>query len=303
MAEKYYSLPEAAQKLGKTVADVENLVKTGKLRQFTDATGPVLKASDVDAMAIPDITEGSSIGLTPLEDSTFPPASGPAAPVSPVFDLGTDDFDLSAEDTQLTGKGIDVLGEAGSSSEFKLADDLMGKTAAPAPAEPSLEKIENDVNLDSFGSGSGLLDLSLQADDTSLGGVLDEIYPGADLPVSPEAPAAAAESGTASNAPVGVAAEAEQIFAGTDTQVTTTSALAAAYVEIQPDSQSNALGAMMFVPLLVAIYCLVIMAGAMVGVVPTIATSIQDIIWYIMAGAAALALVIMGVGLMIGKKA
>jgi hypothetical protein len=39
-----------------------------------------------------------------------------------------------------------------------------------------LEEIEEDVNLDTFGSGSGLLDLSLQADDTSLGGILDEIY-------------------------------------------------------------------------------------------------------------------------------
>ena len=34
----------------------------------------------------------------------------------------------------------------------------------------------SDDLLDSFGSGSGLLDLSLQADDTSLGGILDEIY-------------------------------------------------------------------------------------------------------------------------------
>ena len=303
MAEKYYSIPDAAQKLGKSVTDVESMIKSGNLRQFTDATGPVVKASDIDAMAIPDTTEGSSLGLTPLEDSTFP-TSGPAAPVSPVFDLGTDDFDLTAEDTQLTGKGIDVLGESGS-SEFKLADDLMGKTAAPSSAEPSLEKIENDVNLDSFGSGSGLLDLSLQADDTSLGGVLDEIYPGADLPASPELPvaSAASASGSGGNAPMGVAAEAEQIFAGTESGVTTTSALAAAYIEAEPDPQSNALGAMMFVPLLVAIYCLIVMAGATVGVVPTIATSIQDMIWYVMGGAAALALVIMGIGMFMGKKA
>ena len=38
------------------------------------------------------------------------------------------------------------------------------------------DKMDEDINLDSFGSGSGLLDLSLQADDTSLGGILDEIY-------------------------------------------------------------------------------------------------------------------------------
>jgi len=34
----------------------------------------------------------------------------------------------------------------------------------------------DDPNFDSFGSGSGLLDLSLQLDETSLGGILDEIY-------------------------------------------------------------------------------------------------------------------------------
>jgi len=38
------------------------------------------------------------------------------------------------------------------------------------------DEIESDVNLDSFGSGSGLLDLSWHNDDTSLGGLLDEIY-------------------------------------------------------------------------------------------------------------------------------
>jgi hypothetical protein len=55
----------------------------------------------------------------------------------------------------------------------------MAETAvgpAGSSAEASLEEIEDDVSLDSFGSGSGLLDLSLQADDTSLGGILDEIY-------------------------------------------------------------------------------------------------------------------------------
>ena len=46
------------------------------------------------------------------------------------------------------------------------------------------------MNLDSFGSGSGLLDLSLQADDTSLGGILDEIYTTEDEGAEP------AEAGT-----------------------------------------------------------------------------------------------------------
>lgn len=54
--------------------------------------------------------------------------------------------------------------------ELNLADDTQLNAMVP------LEEIEGDTNLDSFGSDSGLLDLSLQADDTTLGGILDEIY-------------------------------------------------------------------------------------------------------------------------------
>jgi len=46
-------------------------------------------------------------------------------------------------------------------------------------------EIESDVNLDSFGSGSGLLDLSWHNDDTSLGGLLDEIYTGENASLEP----------------------------------------------------------------------------------------------------------------------
>ena len=87
--------------------------------------------------------------------------------------------DLTSADTALTGEGINVLGET--DRDYPVTDDTMGETAGTmgttgTTPEASLEEIEEDVNLDSFGSGSGLLDLSLQADDTSLGGILDEIY-------------------------------------------------------------------------------------------------------------------------------
>jgi hypothetical protein len=87
--------------------------------------------------------------------------------------------DISDMDTALTGEGVNVLGET--DTDYDVTEDSMAETAGTAAsaetgAEASLEEIEDDVNLDSFGSGSGLLDLSLQADDTSLGGILDEIY-------------------------------------------------------------------------------------------------------------------------------
>jgi len=73
--------------------------------------------------------------------------------------------DLTDADTALTGLGTSVLGET--DKDYAITDDTMAETAIPTGAggttpEVPLEEIEGDVNLDSFGSGSGLLDLSLQ---------------------------------------------------------------------------------------------------------------------------------------------
>lgn len=76
-----------------------------------------------------------------------------------------------------------------SSDDYEITDDTMADTSLGeiSSSEIPLDEIEGDVNLDSFGNGSALLDLSLQADDTSLGGILDEIYTAEDEhPVSPE---------------------------------------------------------------------------------------------------------------------
>src|SRR4030042_2052652 len=81
--------------------------------------------------------------------------------------------DLTGADTAIAGEGFDVLEETDTGAKAK--EDTV-KEAKNTTAETPLQEIEEDVNLDSFGSGSGLLDLSLQADDTSLGGILDEIY-------------------------------------------------------------------------------------------------------------------------------
>jgi hypothetical protein len=89
------------------------------------------------------------------------------------------DLSLQADDTSLGGILDEIYTTENPKKEDSpanpstpLPDNPTGETAQ----EPTLEEIDNDVNLDSFGSGSGLLDLSLQADDTSLGGILDEIY-------------------------------------------------------------------------------------------------------------------------------
>ena len=224
--------------------------------------------------------------------------------------------DLTGADTALTSEGINVLGET--DSDYQLTDDTMGETSVvsdegaldspdqgsltssagevSAPSdEISLEDIEEDVNLDSFGSGSGLLDLSLQADDTSLGGILDEIY-------TPEGEQEQKmpESGSA------VAVGAEEMLAeeglGTSEVGLDVRPIAAQYVEAPPDTVSNAFGIMLILPLLTVIYTAIVIVAGFSNAKPVILEQIQGIIWYVMIAAVVASFLIIGVPFALAGK-
>ena len=232
--------------------------------------------------------------LAPLEQETgtseilLAPETG--APLAP--------SELTDADTALTGEGISVLGET--DSDYQVTDDTMAETAVPTGTTPEvpLEEIEEDVNLDSFGSGSGLLDLSLQADDTSLGGILDEIYMAEGEAQEP----APAEVGSGSAA--AVAAEAEEVIAEEEPVALQPApdvpALAQPYIELAPDMQSNTLGMMLFLPLVVILYTAVVAIAGLKGVTPSILAGIQGLIWYIMGGVAVVAVLVTGAAFMLG---
>ena len=201
--------------------------------------------------------------------------------------------DLTDADTAITSFGTNVLGET--DTDYDITDDTMAETAVPmgtagTTPEVPLEEVEEDVNLDSFGSGSGLLDLSLQADDTSLGGILDEIYTAEDEATEPVE--AEVDAGSAA----GVAAEAEDMVSEDELaaplMAAPAGALARPFIEAPPDAQSNTLGMLLFLPLLIVIYTTLVAVSGLRGVMPSILEPIQNFIWYIMGGAGAVALVV-----------
>ncbi len=199
-----------------------------------------------------------------------------------------EDSNLTDADTAITREGISVLDE--SDSEFKLAEDTAAETRAMQEAS-SLEQIEGDINLDdTLGSGSGLLDLSLQADDTSLGGILDEIYTPAGDEGLPPAAATAAD----------VAAEAESIMAQ---EVMAGSAAAMqGYIEPEPDSSSNIFGGLLLIPLVVVLYTLLVTVAGQFGVLSSLVPKGMTII-YILAAVFVVGLAIAGYGYMQGAPA
>ena len=240
---------------------------------------------EVPEMAEPEIPMGSE-DATGTSEILLAPETG--APVMP--------SDLTDADTALTGMGTSVLGET--DQDYEITDDTLAETAVPTGTTPEvpLEEIEEDVNLDSFGSGSGLLDLSLQADDTSLGGILDEIYTAEGEGQEPVEAEAEGSAGA-------MAAEADQMVAEEEIAapqaMPEVSALAAPLIEVPPDAQSNTLGMLLFLPLIIVIYTTVVAVAGFKGVIPSILGTVQSFIWYIMGGAAVLTALVVGAGFLL----
>jgi len=310
MAGMFYSLKEVAKKLNRTEGEIKELVKEGRLREFRDGPNLLFKVNEVEAL----MAETGGVAAEEIFPSEAEAVSEEAdISLAPEFEGPGATGDLSGQTTPIAGEGVNILGEE-TAGEYKVADDTMaetkaasGGTALPedmlaetkaASGEASLEEIEGDVNLDTFGSGSGLLDLSLQADDTSLGGILDEIY----TPEGEEAKEA--KEGSA----VEVVAEAEQLLP--EEEIAAPEPVGARgmvmYVEAEPDMISNAIGTTLFIPLLVLIYTAIVAVAAQRGIVPAIFSSVEGIIWYILLGLVVAAGLIIGGAFMLirqGSKA
>jgi hypothetical protein len=220
--------------------------------------------------------------------------------------------ELTDADTALTSEGISVLGET--DRDYQMTDDTMAETIGAtettgttgATPEPSLEEIEGDVSMDTFGSGSGLLDLSLQADDTSLGAILDEIYTTEGAKAKEPAPAKSgspeeAEQLEASAELAAGEISEEELASPQPIPEAVAMASAYAYIEPEPDTISNTLGMLLFLPLALFVCTAVAAAAGLAGVVPSILTMVQGVIWYIMIGAVVVTGVVVGAGFMLSQ--
>jgi excisionase family DNA binding protein len=174
MAKMFYTTDEAAQKLGVSNDQLKGLVGENKLREFRDGARVMFKVDQVDKLAA-DRKGGTAGGAKAgtggpigLADSGvgLAPGDSHASDVISLADTGT--ASLSKDDTVVTGEGKKV---------FKPGEV---KSPADTGAQTQIQSaIDDQLSLEGVGSGSGLLDLTRESDDTSLGAeLLDEIYPG-----------------------------------------------------------------------------------------------------------------------------
>ncbi len=196
---KYYTLENVQEKLSLNEERVKQLVQTGQLREFRDAGKVVYQAEEVDNLASKQDT--GEISLEPVEEEDAG-SSAPGLTGSDVISLEeVDDLESKGgtragakDDTVITSVGISVFDDEELASAA--AADPMAKT------QISKQSDEPEIPLESVGSsGSGLLDLTRESDDTSLGAeLLDEIYPEEEETISEEPVAAESPEGTAGGA-------------------------------------------------------------------------------------------------------
>ncbi|MEM8874095.1 MAG: helix-turn-helix domain-containing protein [Planctomycetota bacterium] len=186
MAKMFYTSEEAQEALGLDEEGLKQLTREGKLREFRDGSRIMYKSDQVDslrgetggdAVDLAGDSMGDSIGLA---DSAG--ASGSAIGLADTGDTGGG-LGLSPDDTAadlgLSGSlgGVPSPSDTGSGSGITVLEDTgAGDPAAQTAISAS---VSDQINLEATGSGSGLLDLTREQDDTSLGAdVLDDIGPG-----------------------------------------------------------------------------------------------------------------------------
>ncbi|AQQ08236.1 hypothetical protein L21SP3_00012 [Sedimentisphaera cyanobacteriorum] len=225
MSENYYTLEQAAEKLGKTQEQLKEFAKVNDISEMRDGSKIFYNKEDIDSLAqkqvdddnlnvedsVIGLDEESSLGgLDSLDDdkseddqgeevnidedmeqmielSDADTAVGKDSPDSESDESEgkeddasfSDDSLLSLADTMANeneeGQSSQGSNNQQASNEEQNSSDQKDESSKDQQGE---QQIDADADMGSDEEGSGILDLSLQADDSQLGAVLDDILPG-----------------------------------------------------------------------------------------------------------------------------
>jgi hypothetical protein len=190
----------------------------------------------------------------------------------------------------LSASGLTTAGTRGGITVFDVEE---GQRADPS-AQTSVSSVPGDqVSLESIGSGSGLLDLTRESDDTSLGAVFDEIAPGG-------APAAAPRRPTAVSPVASMETQAgSDVMAAIDTR---RPAAPTVYVEAT-DPVAVGLGAASLAATIVVCFAMFILGAVLIGYNPEILKTVRDNGLIMLLGAFGVIAIFFVVGLVLGRSA
>jgi hypothetical protein len=316
MAKMFYTIEETKSALGKSDDEIKQLTRDGRLREFRDGARLMFKADQVenlrgelgssDAIDLGPSDTGGPIGLADSRSGSGALSLADSVGLSPSPSSMKDDTALAA-DLGLsgsiglsgsvggvpsparpgtgTGSGLSGLGSGGSQGSRGginvLGDDASVDPMAQTAINPAMNESFAGENM---GSGSGLLDLTRESDNTSLGAVLDEI-PG----------------GTRSGDTMGATSAGMPSGLGAVASSPTRVVQPPMYVLVR-DPMAPAIGGMALFATLFAVLGVIALTGGVVGNRPGLVSSLQNQSLLILA-AIGLGITLIGFvgGLILGK--
>jgi len=281
MAKMFYTIEEVAEKLGKSEDDVREMASTGQIQEFRDRDKLMFKVDQIDLLAGDE--ETGEVHLE-LEDT----AGGSGLGLSGGDTGGDLDMGLtSSSSSSAPGMGMTDSREGTGISVF---DTDHGQDDSAEGTKVGDAYSEDDLSLDEVGSGSGLLDLTRESDDTSLGAeLLEEVYSGEDN--------------------IEIPSNASGLFEAASAEAVPDEAVAAAGIAAMPimvesyDGAGSGLTVGLALGALASMVCVAIMVivGVM-GATPDLAMKIATSMWMWVGGLAGVTLVFALIGWFIGKS-
>ncbi len=324
MAKMFYAADEAAKKLGRTEDELKALVREGKLREFRDGDTVNYKVGDIEKLIesaptpLPIVPTEDAVEL--LEDS----GSGASASdilLEPVDESGIELAALGGSDAV----SLEESAAGQTSSGTTAAGATKGDTVVPSVGvnvfddddldehvDPLAQTAVTDVaglGIDAATSGSGILDLTRESDDTSLGQeLLDEIY--TDEADSVGEPSEGTREGLAEGIPdeaAGTAAEGEfqaEVDADVEPAGKPTGSRGAVreVMEYAPDAVSASLTALLIVAVLVMCFSGLGSAALIRGIMPALLGAVYTKLWIYAAGAVGVAVISAAVTYFLRKR-
>ncbi|MGE5608578.1 MAG: hypothetical protein ACM359_04950 [Bacillota bacterium] len=280
MAKMFYTMEETKAALGKNEEEVKQLAREGRLREFRDGPRLMFKADQVEQLKAELGSSPEVISLAPEADSGAPIAladssQGAGGSVLGLVDSQADAAAPSKEDTHvdigLSGSLGDVPspGKAGDSRVGTHSGNVLdvdeSRRADPSAQTDVNAAAPDQIALEGAGSGSGLLDLTRESDDTSLGAVFDELTPsGANARRSGGVtPTAAMETQAGEDLAVAVADQSAR------------AQLAAPMYVQGPDAAATALAGAALAGVVILFFGAFVLAAAVVGYRPGIMDDLQ----------------------------
>ncbi len=289
MAKMFYTIDEAAAKLGMSAEEVQALVESGQLQEFRDRDNLMFKVDQVDLLAgdedddeLGEITladtSGGTGGLDPISLSSSGSgsvlsleATGDSTGVS-IFEAEDDDGADANAETLVSDGGLGgiSLGGSGGGSGF---------------------------GMDAGASGSGLAQLAFEPDDTSLGGNLLD-----DLAADSQGGASALGASALGESALGASAGAGALFEGAEETPSSFSSQSAAPMvmpvgEVYDGPSSGLFGGIALGSIVVLMLAMAVMIlGLSGGSESVLAMVDQNMLYMVMGGGFVAMLIFGGVG-------